>query len=102
VAPARNDPPMPTRRAEIDEAAPTGKHREAFRPVRIEQGASDKIIGNLLTTEGDIAAEYRRRNDPYIYQSVHPADVEALIAEGWEEFKKREKKAGSVKAAKIA
>jgi len=56
----------------------------SHRPVRIEEGASDKIVRNLLTAEGDIAAEYRRRNDPYIYQSVHPADVKGFVAEGWE------------------
>src|SRR5947208_712242 len=60
----------------------------SHRPVRIEEGASEKIVSNLLTAEGDIAAEYRRRNDPYIYQSVHPADVEGIVAEGWEIHKR--------------
>ena len=60
----------------------------SHRPVRIEEGASDKILDNLLTTEGDIAAEYRRRNNSHTYQSAHPVDVETLVAEGWELHKR--------------
>jgi hypothetical protein len=58
------------------------------RPVRIEDGAREKVIANLLTAEGDIAAEYRRRNDPYTYESVHRADEDVYVAKGWEVHKR--------------
>lgn len=54
------------------------------RPVSVEPGVSDKIVGNLLNAEADLMAEYRRRNDPCVYKSVHPADEEELVSKGWE------------------
>jgi DNA sulfur modification protein DndB len=54
------------------------------RPVSMETGVTEKIRANLLTAEADLIAEYRRRNDPYIYQSVHPADEDSFVAKGWE------------------
>lgn len=54
------------------------------RPVSIEAGVPEKILGNLLTAEADLITEYRRRNDSFIYQSVHPADEDSFVSRGWE------------------
>lgn len=53
-------------------------------PIFVDAAISEKILSNLLRDENDLAAEYRRRNDPHIYQSVHPADVDGWIEKGWD------------------
>src|SRR5579862_4098829 len=54
------------------------------RPLSVTPAVADELLSNLLRAESDLAVEYRRRNDPCVYQSVHPADVDALLDQGWE------------------
>lgn len=54
------------------------------RGTVMQSDAPEVIRGGLLTSEADLASEYRHRNDPYLYKSVHPADEERFVAEGWE------------------
>src|SRR5437763_11217354 len=54
------------------------------RSISVISAVPEEILSSLLQTENDLAAEYRRRNDPYNYRSVHPADVDDLLSRGWE------------------
>jgi DNA sulfur modification protein DndB len=54
------------------------------RPQSVVPAIADQLLSGLLRSDSDLAVEYRRRNDLYVYQSVHPADVDALLAQGWE------------------
>jgi DGQHR domain-containing protein len=62
--------------------APPGNSRRERTVMQLD--APEVIRGSLLTSEADLASEYRRRNDPYVYRSVHPADEDRFVAEGWQ------------------
>ncbi len=65
-----------------DLRAPAGDDPRGRTVMQVD--APEVIRGSLLTSEADLASEYRRRNDPYVYRSVHPADEERFVAEAWE------------------
>lgn len=60
------------------------KAGEKRRPISVDKEISEQLLSNLLRTENELAAEYRRRNDLHEYQSVHPADVDSFLQKGWE------------------
>jgi DNA sulfur modification protein DndB len=65
-----------------------GGPTEARRGASVVPAVADQLHSSLLRAENELAGEYRRRNDRYDYRSVHPADVDALLAQGWEIYRK--------------
>lgn len=53
-------------------------------PPIVGNDAGEKILQNLVTDPGALKAELRRRRDQHNYKSIHPADLEAAKADGWD------------------
>lgn len=46
--------------------------------------STKKNLHRLITEKNERLSAYKRKNDHFVYESIHPADVENYEANGWE------------------